>query len=241
MKKLAALFVLLAFFVGVAGVYSSDAAAAKKKVVAKKVVKKVVKKAVKKAAPSIAPVAPAPPPPPPVAPVVPPPAPVSVKPVVSAGLFGMGLNTSLSGLYVSNGKGALKGSIGVLGNLVLDDFIGLGPMVGLSANAVKFSVGTGYVMGGGGIKAIPVYGGGILNLPAEWVGGLESYLYGGLNYVVSGNAGSGKIGGDVKYGINADLGLGLGKTGFELGYSVVRSKIRSSKGISLSVSQPIVL
>ncbi|MFA4844468.1 MAG: hypothetical protein WC632_05915 [Candidatus Margulisiibacteriota bacterium] len=173
---------------------------------------------------------------------VPPPAPVVVKPAASAGLFGMGLNTSLSGLYISTGKGSLSGSIGAMGNLVLDDFIGLGPMVGLSANAVKFKVGTGYVMGGGGLKAVPVYGGGIISLPAEWMGGLDSYLTGGLNYVAYGNGQtSGKLGGDVYFGINADLGLGLGKTGFEIGYNVVRSNTVTSKGISLSVCQPIVL
>ncbi|MFA5892783.1 MAG: hypothetical protein WC903_02310 [Candidatus Margulisiibacteriota bacterium] len=178
--------------------------------------------------------------PPPVAPV--PPASVVVKPAASAGLFGMGLNTSLSGLYISTGKGSLSGSIGAMGNLVLDDFIGLGPMVGLSANAVKFKVGTGYVMGGGGLKAVPVYGGGIISLPAEWMGGLDSYLTGGLNYVAYGNGQtSGKLGGDVYFGINADLGLGLGKTGFEIGYNVVRSNTVTSKGISLSVCQPIVL
>ena len=247
MKRLVGLFVLLAFFVGVAGVYSSDAAAvvkkkvvAKKKVVKKKVVKKVVKKAVKKASPAKAMPAPIAPPPPPVAPV--PPAPVVVKPAANAGLFGMGLNTTLDGLYINTGKGSISGSVGVMGNLVLDDFIGLGPMVGLSANAVKFKVGTGYVMGGGGLKAVPVYGGGIINLPAEWMGGLDSYLTGGLNYVVYGNGQtSGKIGGDAKYGIRADLGLGLGKTGFEIGYNVVRSNTVTSKGISLAVSQPIVL
>ncbi|MFA5893696.1 MAG: hypothetical protein WC903_07060 [Candidatus Margulisiibacteriota bacterium] len=180
-----------------------------------------------------------PPPPQAVAPV--PPAPVVVKPAASAGLFGMGLNTSLSGLYISTGKGSLSGSIGAMGNLVLDDFIGLGPMVGLSANAVKFKVGTGYVMGGGGLKAVPVYGGGVINLP-QWMGGQESYLTGGLNYVVYGNGKtSGKIGGDVYFGITADLGLGLGKTGFEIGYSVVRSNTVTSKGISLSVCQPIAL
>jgi hypothetical protein len=242
MKRLVGLFVLLAFFVGVAGVYSSDAAAVKKVVAKKKVVvKKVVKKPVVKKAPIKAAPAPIAPPPPPVAPV-PPPAPVVVKPAANAGLFGMGLNTSLDGLYISTGKGSLSGSVGVMGNLVLDDFIGLGPMVGLSANAVKFKVGTGYVMGGGGIKAVPVYGGGIISLPAEWMGGLDSYLAGGLNYVAYGNGKtSGKLGGDVYFGIKADLGLGLGKTGFELGYSVVRSNTITSKGFSLAVSQPIVL
>ena len=233
MKKLIALLVVLAFVLGLG--ITAEAAAAKK--VAKKKVpaKKVVKKPVKKAMPAPAPVAPAPPPPPPVAPA-------PVKAPVSAGLFGMGINTSLSGVYINTGKGSLSGSVGAMGSVILDDFVGLGPMVGLGAKAVNYSIGLGYLQGGGGLKAVPVRAGGTIALPAEWLGGLESYLAGGLNYVVYGNnTTSGNIGGDAAFGIKADLGLGLGKTGFELGYSVVRSKTHTSKGLSLAVSQPIVL
>jgi hypothetical protein len=174
---------------------------------------------------------------------LPPTAPGYVAPAAApAGMFGMGVNTNLAGQYISTGKGSASGSIGVMGNMLLDDFIGLGPMVGMPANSVKFTVGMGGFYGGGGLKAIPLKAGGIINLPADWMGGLESYVTGGLNYVVYGNGTtSGKIGGDVYYGINADLGLGLGKTGFELGYNVVRSNTVSSKGISLSVSQPLAL
>src|SRR3989338_307058 len=167
MKRLIGLLVVLGFFVGVAGVYTADAAV--KKVVKKKVVKKVVKKAApKKVAPRAfpAPVAPAPPPPPPVA-VRPAPA------AVSAGLFGWGINTSLGGAYVNTGKGSLSGSIGLSGDWILDDFVGLGPMVGLSAKAVKYTVGLGGFYGGGGLKAIPVRAGGIIMLPADMMGGLE--------------------------------------------------------------------
>jgi hypothetical protein len=115
-------------------------------------------------------------------------------------------------------------------------------MVGLSANSIKYKLGLGGYYGGGGLKAVPLYAGGIINLPADMMGGLETYLTGGVNYVVYGNGlTSGKIGGDVYIGFNADLGLGLGKTGFELGYSIVRSNTVSSKGLALSVSQPIVL
>jgi hypothetical protein len=179
-------------------------------------------------------------PPPPVAPV--PPAPVSVKAAPSGGLFGMGINTCLTGLYINTGKGQLSGSIGAKGEMVLDDFVGLGPMVGMSANTVKYTVGLGAVYAGGGMKGIPVYAGGIINLPAEWMGGLETYLAGGLNYVVYGNsATSGNLGGDAAIGVNFDLGLGLGKTGVSLGWGAVRSKTVTSKGIMLSVSQPIVL
>jgi hypothetical protein len=240
MKKLVTLFLAIAFILGIG--YTANAATAKKvvvkkKVVAKKVVKKpVVKKAApKKAMPAPAPVAPAPPPPPPVAPA---PAPV----VAPAGLFGMGMNTLLTGTYLNTGKGSLSGSVGAMGSMVLDDFVGLGSMVGLGAKSINYTVGLGAFYGGGGLKAIPVRAGGIITLPKEWMGGLESYLAGGLNYVVYGNkTTSGSIGGDAAIGMKVDLGLGLGKTGIELGYTVVRSNTKTSKGLSLSVSQPIVL
>ena len=246
MKRFIALLVAFAFVLGL-GIAANAATAKKvvakkvvaKKVVAKKVVakKKVAKKAVK-AAPRIVPVAPAPPPPPPVAPV--PPAPVAVKAAAPAGLFGMGIDTALTGSYINTGKGQLSGSVGLSGDWVMSDFIGLGPMVGLSANSVKFTAGLGGFYGGGGLKAIPVRAGGIIMLPD--MGGMLTYLSGGLNYVVYGNSTtSGNIGGDANIGIMADLGLGLGKTGFQIGYSVVRSETVSSKGLSLSVCQPIVL
>jgi hypothetical protein len=175
-------------------------------------------------------------PPPPVAPA-PLPAPVVATPAGPVGIFGLGVPTTLAGQYISTGKGSLQGSLGVMGNVVLD----LAPTFGLSGDAVKFKLGLGYFQGGGGLKAIPVYAGGIIHLPT-WLGGQETYLTGGLNYVVDGNGNtSGKIGGDVYFGVTADFGLGLGKTGFELGYSVVRSNTVTSKGISFSVSQPIIL
>ncbi|MFA6431327.1 MAG: hypothetical protein WCV91_02955 [Candidatus Margulisiibacteriota bacterium] len=169
---------------------------------------------------------------------------IAAQPVAkkSNGAFGWGLNTMLDGRYINTGKGSVAGSAGLMANVVLDDFIGLGSMFGMSTNAVKFKLGMGYYAGGGvGLKAIPVYAGGIINLP-QWLGGQESFLTGGLNYVVDGNGQtSGKIGGDVFFGITADMGLGLGKTGFAIGYNVIRSNTVSSKGLSLSVSQPFDL
>jgi hypothetical protein len=68
--------------------------------------------------------------------------------------------------------------------------------------------------------------------------GQETYLTGGLNYVVYGNGQtSGRLGGDIFFGLAVDLGFGLGKTGFEIGYNVVRSSDITSKGLSFSVSQ----
>lgn len=182
----------------------------------------------------------------PVAPVAvaptPAPAPIVVAPVESEQyLFGLGLKTTLAAQFINDGKASsiygLTGiTSGLMANLVMDDFIGLG-------SNVQYKLGTGlfYMSGAGGLKAIPVYAGGIIHLP-QWFGGQESYLTGGLNYVVYGNGlTSGRIGGDVYYGITADFGLGLGKTGFEIGYNVVRSSTVTSKGYSFSISQPINL
>jgi hypothetical protein len=252
MKRLIALLVVLGFFVGVVSMSEAATAAKKapakkvaakkvvaKKVVAKKVVKKVVKKAVK-AAPKVAPVAPAPPPPP-MAPV-PPPAPVAVKAAPTGSLFGWGVNTMLTGSYISTGKTSSIGGTGVIrGDWVMDDMVGLGPMVGLSTNAVKFTLGTG-VASGSGLRAIPLFVGGIIMLPADMMGGMSTYLSGGLNYVLYGNGKtSGKIGGEANVGLMADLGMGLGKTGFQIGWSAIRSNTVTSKGFQLSVCQPINL
>ena len=240
MKKLVALLVVLGLFVGVAGTFTADAAVAKKVVAKKKVVKKAVKP-VKKAMPKPAPVAPAPPPPPPVAPV--PPAPVVAKPAASAGLFGMGLNTDVSLGYVAN-----KSVIVARADLVLDDPLGLGSMVGLSASAVKYRIGLGGANGqdtnSNTMKAIPLFVEGIVNLPADMMGGIQSYIGGGLNYVVYGNESkAGNYGVQAFLGVKGDIGLG-GHSFAELGYQAIRSgdvtKL-SAKGVSLTVGQSIVL
>ena len=184
---------------------------------------------------------PAPVPPAPVVAPVPPPAPVVAKQFASIGTFGLGLRTELAGKYIHTGMGGLQGSVGVMGNLITDDFTGLSTMIGLSADTVKLKLGLGGFYGGGGLKAIPVYAGGTIYLP-QLLGGQDAYLTGGLNYVVYGNGQtSGKIGGDIYLGITADFGIGLGKTGFELGYGVVRSNTITSKGLSVSISQPFLL
>lgn len=265
MKKLIALLVVLGFFVGVVSMSQAATAPAKKvvkkvvakKVVAKKVVKKVVakkkvvKKAVKKAAPRLAPapVAPAPPPPPPVAPV-PPPAPVAVKAAPSAALFGWGMNTAWTGTYLMTGKGKINGCLGGKAELVLDDMFGLGSMVGLQANSVKWKVGVGGLYGvdinGTRIKAIPVNFDGVVMLPADWMGGMSTYVGAGLNYTVYGSGQtSGSYGAEVYVGMLTDLGLGIGKTGWELGWEAIRANgstpLLSAKGLTLSVSQMLTL
>jgi hypothetical protein len=268
MKKILAIFVVTAFVLGLVGSVVSartleeerDAVRAYLKVVDAKIIKartagqkaKMVQlqkekqgtlarwnklKAQMEAGPT-----PPAPPPAPFAPVTPPPARAAVSAAPAAALFGLGINTAWTGSYVSTGKGSLSGSIGLSGDLILDDAVGLGPMVGLSANSVKYTVGLGGFYGGGGLKAIPVRAGGIIMLPADMMGGLETYISGGINYVVYGNSTTtGKVGGDVSVGASFDLGMGLGKTGVALGYSIVRSKTVSSKGLSLSVTQGLML
>lgn len=236
MKRVLAALLILVFVVGVVGVYSADAA------VAKKVAKKVVKKAVKKA-----PVAPVPVvPPPPI--VTPPPPPIKVAVAAPAGLLGMGLETAAE-------VGLVAGLMGLTGNVILPDPMGLGPMVGLSDKAVSFKLGLGYAQGketataGGTWKAVPIIVDGVISLPADAMGGIDTFIGGGLNYVVtrSGSA-AGTIGGQVYVGAQGDLGLGLGgKTYGEVGYSILRSGLTagktsySSKSVSVLVGQKIVL
>jgi hypothetical protein len=179
----------------------------------------------------------------PVAPTPPAP-PLAVRPAAtpSAGLFGWGLSTDLSGSYISTGSGSVSGVLGVRGDLVLADPLALGTLVGLSENDVKYHIGLGYSVGNS-LNAIPLYIDGVIALPADLLGGIASYLGGGLNYTLYGNGRKiGRYGIEAYYGVKGNLGLGLGgDTAFELGYSVVRSDTVSKKGITLSVVQEIVL
>jgi hypothetical protein len=191
----------------------------------------------------VTPVAPAPAPAPTPAPVVnvTTPAPIVVMPSPAPGLFGMGVPVALSGLYINTGKGTYSGTGGLKGEVILNDFTGLSNMLGLAPKAINYKIGVGVADGGGGdLKAIPVYAGGTIALPM--MNGMEPYLVGGLNYVVYGNGKtSGKIGGDAGLGLKVDMGFGIGKTGLELGWGVVRSNTVTSKGLMFSVSQTIVL
>ena len=180
---------------------------------------------------------------PPMAPMAPIVAPRPVAKAAGAGLFGWGINADIAGIYLNTGNGSISGTGVVRGDWILDDFVGLGPMIGLSAKAINYKVGLGVAYGGGqAMKAIPLFVDGVINLPADMMGGLETYLAGGLNYTLYGNGSTtGKYGAEISVGMNADLGLGLGKTGFELGWGAVRSNTASSKGITFGVCQPIVL
>ena len=193
----------------------------------------------------------APPPPPPPAPVAvpPPPAPAKVAAPAPAptGLLGMGINTSVE-------LGLVAGMFGVSGNVMLADPMGLGAMVGLPANAVMYKLGVGYAQGNdvnsNTWKAIPITVGGVINLPADMMGGLQTFVGGGVNYVVyrTGQKG-GSVGGDIYVGAAGDLGLG-GKTYGELGYSILRSGADndinsyggfSSKSVTVLIGQSILL
>jgi hypothetical protein len=189
------------------------------------------------------------PPPPPVAPV-PPPAPVAVKAAPSAALFGWGLNTAWTGTYLNTGKGKINGALGAKAEVVLDDMSGLGGMVGLQANSVKWKVGLGGLYGadinGNRIKAIPVNFDGVVMLPAAWLGGISAYVGGGLNYTVYGSEQkAGALGAELYVGMLTDLGLDMGKTGLELGWAATRADGStpdlSAKGLTLSVSQMLAL
>jgi len=184
-------------------------------------------------------------PPPPMAPVPPPPPPVAGTMVAAApaGLFGMGLNSCISAGYIM-GKSTMVGR----GDLILSDVLGIGSMLGMGENAVNWRVGLGGASGNDisdkSIKAIPVFFDGILNLPADMMGGIESYVGAGVNYTVYGtDRKTGTYGVQAFVGVQGDLGLG-GKSFAEVGYSAIRCgdpNKRSAKGVSVSVGQQIML
>jgi len=186
------------------------------------------------------------PPPPPMAPVPPPPPPVVVKPAPAkaAALFGLGWNTNWTGTYLNTGHGKISGALGARVDLVLDDVWGLGSMVGLSANSLKWCIGIGGLYGVDSynktIKAIPLFLGATLDLPASM------FVGGNVNYTLYGTGRtSGPYGVEAFVGYKRDFGLGLGKTAVQIGWSAIRAggspAIVSAKGLTLSVGQALVL
>jgi hypothetical protein len=186
------------------------------------------------------------PPPPPVAAPPPPPPPPPVRAAPAAGLLGMGLMTQADlGIVAGN-------MIGLLGSIVLPDPMGLAGMVGLPANAVSYKLGLGYAQGKdkneSDWKAVPIIVDGVLSLPADMMGGIESYVGAGINYVVyrTGQTG-GSLGGQAYAGVQGDLGLG-GKTYGQVGIGYLRTGDGGDKGsystgygLSLLVGQKILL
>ena len=192
----------------------------------------------------------APPPPPPprrVAPPPPPPRPVARPAAAPAGLFGWGLNTGYTVGYLAGNS-----VIVARGDMILSDAMGIGPMLGLSEDSVMWKLGLGGAMGkdinDNEKKAIPLFIDGIINIPAEVMGGVESYVGGGVNYVVYGSEKmGGSYGGQIYYGIQGDVGLG-GTSYAELAYSIIRSSSDaghdvpySMKGIGINFGTTLVL
>lgn len=160
------------------------------------------------------------------------------------GLFGLGLETAGSIGYVMD-----KSVLALRADVILDDPIGMGEWVGLSKKAVKYRVGLGYTQGKDtgdhDWKSVPVFVDGLIMIPADALEGIESYIGGGLNYVItrSGQK-SGDLGGQIYVGMQGDIGLG-GKSFVELGYQILRSGKTapqfSTKGLSVAIGQKIVL
>lgn len=184
----------------------------------------------------------------PVAPVAPPPPPVVVRPAPSApsaGLFGLGINTGYTGGYIMGNS-----VIAARADLILGDALGIGPMLGLSEDTIGWKVGLGYAMGNdindNSKKAIPLFVDGIINIPADLLFGYQTYISGGLNYVLYGSESVvGSYGGQISYGLQGDIGLG-GDSYAEVGYTLLRSGSAlttpySMRGISINVGTQLVL
>lgn len=184
------------------------------------------------------------PPPPSMAPVPPPPVVVTPAPAAKAGILGLGWNTNWTGTYLNTGHGKISGALGARVDLVIDDMWGLGSMVGLSADSLKWCIGMGGLYGvdsyNNTIKAIPLFLGATLDLPASM------FVGGNVNYTLYGTGRtSGPYGVEAFVGYKRDFGLGLGKTAVQIGWSAIRAggspAIVSAKGLTLSVGQALVL
>jgi len=136
--------------------------------------------------------------------------------------------------------------VGVVGSVVLPDPMGLGGIVGLPSNAVSYKLGVGYAQGNDknsvNWKTVPIFVDAVISLPADVLGGIESYIGGGLNYTVkSSAAATGQLGGEAYVGIQGDLGLG-GKSYAQVGVGALRSSLNSTGlALELLVGQKIIL
>jgi len=180
----------------------------------------------------------------PVAPTPPPPPPVAVRPAAApaAGLFGWGLLTSADLGYIG-GQGSTA-SILAGGSLVFGDPLALGAIVGLPEDSVQYKVGLGLTYGkdyaNATMNAVYVSADGILNLPAEWMGGVMTYVGAQVNYPVYKTEVTGTIGGLVYGGLKGDIGLG-GNSYCEVGYGAIRRTGNSTKGVDIKIGQEILL
>lgn len=181
------------------------------------------------------------------APVTPPPAPVvrAAPAPVSAGMFGWGLNTGYTAGYIAGNSVTL-----LRADLILGDGLGIGSMLGVGQDAINWKIGLGGALGtsisGRSAKAIPLFIDGIINIPADLLGGVESYLGGGVNYALYGTGRTtGSYGGEIYYGIKGDIGLG-GKSYIEVSWSDIRSgssvtPAYSMKGVGVNVGTQLLL
>ena len=162
------------------------------------------------------------------------------------GLFGWGMNTGATLGYLAGNSVMVA-----RGDLILADALGIGPMLGLSDDAVNWKIGLGGAMGkdinDNEKKAIPLFIDGIINIPAD-VMGVASYIGGGVNYVLYGSEKkAGSYGGQIYYGIKGDIGLG-GDSYAELAYSIIRTGQDaghdvpySMKGVGINFGTEILL
>ncbi|MDI6731970.1 MAG: hypothetical protein QME05_05275 [Candidatus Margulisbacteria bacterium] len=181
------------------------------------------------------------------APVTPPPAPVikAAPAPVSAGLFGWGLNTGYTVGYIAGNSVTL-----LRADMILGDGLGLGSLLGMGSDTINWKIGLGGAMGtdvnGTSAKAIPLFIDGIINIPADLLGGVQSYLGGGVNYALYGTGSTtGSYGGEVYLGIKGDIGLG-GNSYLEVSWSDIRSGSGvttpySMKGVGVNVGTQLML
>jgi hypothetical protein len=183
-----------------------------------------------------------------VAPVVtPPPAPVvqAAPAPVSAGMFGWGLNTGYTVGYIAGNSVTL-----LRADMIFGDGIGLGSLLGMGPDAINWKIGLGGAMGndinGLNRKAIPLFIDGIINIPADLLGGVQSYIGGGLNYNLYGSGRvSGTYGGEVYLGMKGDIGLG-GNSYIEVTWSDIRSGTSltpaySMRGVGVNIGTQLML
>ena len=176
-------------------------------------------------------------------PAPPPPPNYDVTPVTEdKGLLGWGQNIDLGG-FIQAGNGVL----GFRANWLFADPWQLGSKIGLSEDAVEYKVGTGLAFGSdlnnNAINTIPLFADAVVHLKEGSLFGQDPYVGAGLNYNLYGtDSNFGTWGGQFYGGVLVDFGFASGKTGLEIGYSALRvGDIRSAKGISFSVRQPLRL
>lgn len=163
-------------------------------------------------------------------------------------LLNLGLNTEFGFSYVFSELKllSLSGIPIFRFSLVFDDPLLLGSYMGLSDDAVQYKVGTGYVSGSGNnqyINMVPLFLASTIYLKEKSFFGYDPFINLGLNYTLIGRGSSTSgVGFSLGYGMLYDFGIKYGKTAFLASYNSFQlgSEI-PSYGISLSISQPIVL